>query len=542
MTMRWQGSFMGRCGAAVLLVALGDWLFWQWGGLGSNIGWFAGAVALAALSFRPGIARSAAAIIPALAALILAAILADQPSLLGLVLFIAALGIAVLIGRHRGFDSASRWIVRIAVHCILAIAGPWRDLIRLRRRTWPLTGAAFWRLVPLPLIGGAVFLALFAMANPVIEVWLGRLTPPDLDVELIARSILWLMLATFVWGYLRPRKWTLPAARQGMPGTAEMPGFTTGSVTTALVTFNLLFALQNGLDIAFLWSGAPLPDGMTLAEYAHRGAYPLIATALLAGLFVLVALRPGTATASNPLVRWLVILWTGQNLFLVASTIERTMDYVEAYSLTRLRIAALIWMALVAVGLVLILWRVLRGHDARWLVNANAAVATAVLMTCSLVDLGAMAATWNVRHAAESGGRGAELDLCYLDELGSASLIPLVELELARTHDPVFLDRIAWVRSTLLRHTLRRQTTGNWTWRDHRRIETVKAMTIGRGLRLHASPDEGPNGRGCDGTPNPPPVMVEPADTHAAAPSAPAPDNRTGTMPANPSLTSEAVQ
>ena len=28
----------------------------------------------------------------------------------------------------------------------------------------------------------------------------------------------------------------------------------------------------------------------------------------------------------------------------------RTLDYVEAYSLTELRIAALIWMALVAIG------------------------------------------------------------------------------------------------------------------------------------------------------------------------------------------------
>ena len=64
--------------------------------------------------------------------------------------------------------------------------------------------------------------------------------------------------------------------------------------------FQAVFALQNGLDLAFLWSGAPLPDGMTLAEYAHRGAYPLIATALLAGLFVLVTLRPGAPTRRNP--------------------------------------------------------------------------------------------------------------------------------------------------------------------------------------------------------------------------------------------------
>src|SRR3546814_2069336 len=61
------------------------------------------------------------------------------------------------------------------------------------------------------------------------------------------------------------------------------------------------------------WSGAALPGHVTLAEYAHRGAYTLIATALLAGLFVLVVLRPGEAATRSPRVRGLVVLWIAQN-------------------------------------------------------------------------------------------------------------------------------------------------------------------------------------------------------------------------------------
>jgi len=38
-----------------------------------------------------------------------------------------------------------------------------------------------------------------------------------------------------------------------------------------------LFAIQTVLDIQYLWRGAALPDGMSYATYAHRGAYPLIA-------------------------------------------------------------------------------------------------------------------------------------------------------------------------------------------------------------------------------------------------------------------------
>ena len=71
-------------------------------------------------------------------------------------------------------------------------------------------------------------------------------------------------------------------------------------MSRSLILFNALFALQTGLDLAYLWGGANLPDGMSHAEYAHRGAYPLIATALLAAGFVLIAMRPEWAGASIP--------------------------------------------------------------------------------------------------------------------------------------------------------------------------------------------------------------------------------------------------
>ena len=54
-------------------------------------------------------------------------------------------------------------------------------------------------------------------------------------------------------------------------------------MTRGLLLFNLVFLVQNLLDVEYLWAGAALPEGVTYAGYAHRGAYPLIATALIAG-------------------------------------------------------------------------------------------------------------------------------------------------------------------------------------------------------------------------------------------------------------------
>ena len=189
----------------------------------------------------------------------------------------------------------------------------------------------------------------------------------------IVRLAFWMADPSSACGACCARPGSASARRRRRGPEIDLPGVSPASIALSLAAFNLIFALQNGLDIAFLWSGAPLPEGMTLAEYAHRGAYPLIATALLAALFVLVTLRPGSPTAESPLVRRLVYAWIAQNVVLVASTMLRTVDYIEAYSLTRLRIAALIWMALVAIGLVLICVRLWRGKSGAWLINANLA-------------------------------------------------------------------------------------------------------------------------------------------------------------------------
>ena len=191
--------------------------------------------------------------------------------------------------------------------------------------------------------------------------------------------------------------------------------------------------------ITFPADGARLPAGVTMADYAHRGAYALIVTALLAGLFVLVTLRPGSPGAASPAVRRLVTLWIVQNVLLVASSALRTLDYVDAYSMTVLRLSALIWMALVATGLMLILWRLLGERSSAWLVNANALAAAVVLTGCTLVDLRATAAAWNVDTAIRRHTPLADLDLCYLDTLGPSAILPLARLEQA-TRDPAARD------------------------------------------------------------------------------------------------------
>lgn len=470
-----------KAATAALLVALADGLFFTHPP-GSSVGVFALAWLTASLLVRPGMLRDGRALAAMLAALLMAGGMIDRPGLLSWMLFAGALTVAAMSARVARGETAWRWGQRFVVQAVVGAFGPLIDLRRFMRARRVTHGLSLLRLIgiaALPLFGAVVFLSLFAGANPIIADALARITLPSLSMETGVRVAFWGLVLVTVGATLRPR-W-----RRKLIGLPQRKidlgviGVNPASVTLSLAVFNLLFAVQNGLDLAFLWSGAPLPEGMTLAEYAHRGAYPLVFTALLAGAFVLITLRPGSETAKRPLVRWLVMLWVAQTLLLVASSMLRTFDYIDAYALTRFRLAALIWMALVGLGLLQICWRLLRDLSADWLINANLTALLTVLAVVSVVDLGAITAAWNVRHAREIDGTGATLDLCYLNQLGPEALVSLAQLE-ATTADPALKARAGAVRRTIQSWMIDRQDSWRgWAWRDERRLARVEAA-IGR--------------------------------------------------------------
>jgi hypothetical protein len=507
---RWRATLAVKAVVAIGLVVLADQLFFAHRP-GATAGMFA-LIGLAALWLcRPGLIRDRRAAVAMGLAALLALGMIDRPSRLTWLLFALSVTTATLSARIVQDEPGWRWAQRLVVHVVVAAFGPLLDLVqrlKVLRKRRKIPAGSVLRLIgviALPLWGGLVFLGLFAVANPLISDALSRFRPPALSIKTLVRAIFWGLVALAAWAALRPR-WRGKLLRLPSLGERALPGVSTASVTLSLIVFNLLFALQNALDIAFLWSGAPLPDGATLASYAHRGAWSLILTALLAGAFVLITLRPGSETAKRPLVRALLMVWVAQNMLLVASSLLRTVDYVEVFSLTRFRLAAMIWMALVGWGLLLICWRLLRNRSAHWLINANLVSTLTVLAVVGTVNLGPAVAAWNVRHAAEVDGEGAAVDLCYLDRLGPAALVSLAELERATTR-PEFRARVAAVRWRAQATVMERQSHWRgWTWRDARRLAKAQSLV---GME---KPDLGPYPRNCDGEPilPPPPVVMAP--------------------------------
>ena len=196
---------------------------------------------------------------------------------------------------------------------------------------------------------------------------------------------------------------------------------------------------------------------------------------MLAAGFVLAAMRHGSDAARSPAIRALVYLWTGQNVLLVISSILRLDLYIQVYSLTYWRIAAFVWMGLVAVGLLLIVARIALGRSNAWLIGANLISLAATLYICCFLNFPRMIAIYNVEHSADLGRPGGVfLDLGYLRSLGPHT-IPGLDRFIAQ-HKDFLRDEILTMRETLaLQHRQRMADWRAWSIQDWQLLRYLDA-------------------------------------------------------------------
>jgi hypothetical protein len=335
-----------------------------------------------------------------------------------------------------------------------------------------------------PLLMTSIFALLFISANPLLEKWLAWLDLHRAAEHLsIWRILFWVVALSLIWPFIQVywRRRNVVAPDSPAPAPATIESLSTATVLRSLILFNLLFAVQTVLDAIYLWGNVALPADITYAGYAHRGAYPLIVTALLAACFVLVALRPGGPAERSGVIRPLVYLWVAQNVMLVVSSILRLDLYVKVYLLTSLRVAAFIWMLLVAAGLVLIVMRIALRRSNGWLVRANLVTLAGTLYACSLVNFTAVIADYNVTHSRESSGKGALLDIPYLAMLGPEALPAIDKALQMRPGDGDLVSRRHWLVERQRQDMASWRAWGFRSWRLQRYITAKENQTAPAG-------------------------------------------------------------
>ena len=422
-----------KLAVAAGMTAFADWLFYGHG-IGLSLALFLLVLAgLSLLSNQARASRHQVAIAPAILFAGVAPIV-EQPDLLSALFGVVAVAVAVSSVTNPFIESLGD---RLKAVLSLLLAGPLRllpDLARSRIWSLPPSLLAVWAM---PLLLGGIFLFLFAKANPLIEQMLATLDPSrGISQFSLLRLLFWIAMVSLIWPFihLHWRRKAGEAPADVTPQDAAPPYsedaldallramFAPAAILRSLILFNLLFAVQTTLDLVYLWGGVALPDGMTYATYAHHGAYPLMLTALLAAGFVLVAIAPGGPAERMPAIRALVFAWIAQNVMLVVSSVLRLDLYVATYSLTYWRVAALIWMLLVAAGLLLIVARIALKRSNRWLVLANLTALALALYACCFINFPWAISTYNVAHSREISGKGASVDFQYLASLGPQAL------------------------------------------------------------------------------------------------------------------------
>lgn len=386
--------------AVVGLIALGDWLFWQQAGPGLSLALFMLALAMVLRGgVRRGLHISDVVLVFALAPLVeRVQLLSISFAVLGVVGY--AIHQFAGVGLGRVLAALPRVVMQILpMQALKTVPDGLTSAVSQVRLLLAKGGSAtvVARALALPVGLGLCFGVLLVLANPILADLVADLLQWNIDfLRMILRGLFWAGLATVICPLLAL------AEMDQTPGRGVLPDFSlpyfagivnAEAVCLSLWLFNAMFAVQTCLDIAFLWGSAVLPAGVSHAEYAQRGAYPLVVTALLSGAFALLS-RP--FAAENRILRALLLAWVSQNVALVISALYRLETYVSAYGLTYLRAYAAIWMAMVTVGLMLVAWQVLCGLPNGWLMLRSAVLGGGVLYGCCFVNFAGGIADYNL--------------------------------------------------------------------------------------------------------------------------------------------------
>lgn len=444
-------------------------------------------VVLLALVFSQGsrVSRHKGTWVLAVALLALAGAMVVDVSPIAVVLSVVGMVTLAIVNKQGWVTRPLRWVHRWLDFAMRSVFQPLIDLVRYLRSLTRHRGGRSGRggrvilnwLVPIALT--LVFAGLFLLANPVLAKWFESLGQWLEDAEYWLRKIpdrrvmLWCVTAVAAWALIRVRARskskpaTKPTFTAQQVSSAEAALLNPGIAVRCLLLFNALFAVQTVMDAMYLLGGATLPDNLTYAAYAHRGAYPLVATALLAAAFIIVVFRSGGPAERSPWARRLVYLWIAQNIALTATAMWRLHLYIEVFTLSRMRVAAAVWLVLVIVGLVLILVRILSKHTNQWLICANMLSVVTVLFALAWVDIDASIAWYNVRNCREVGGSGVPIDTKYLHKLGPEAL-PAIDWLATQTSDGTVKQSLITSQVALRRqlHKDLDQWQG-WTLRRH---------------------------------------------------------------------------
>lgn len=239
--------------------------------------------------------------------------------------------------------------------------------------------------------------AVFGSWTETLSNWLWNALARCLDP---LRIMMWMLVGFAVLPLLRPAqiaerwwKWTthLPRLPEMLPSRAAF-----FSSALVLVVLNLLFLAANVADALFLWTGRPLPAGVSYTSYVHEGVNVLITTVILSAVVLTVIFQQALNVVARLELKVLACLWIAQNLFLICSVAEKLRRYILTYEMTVERLGTLIFLVLVLAGFALLAIKVMQDRSISWLIGGCILAVFFTFYVTQFLDLAGWSANYNV--------------------------------------------------------------------------------------------------------------------------------------------------
>ncbi len=178
------------------------------------------------------------------------------------------------------------------------------------------------------------------------------------------------------------------------------------------VILNLLLLFLNITDIHYLFLKGELPKGITYSDYVHSGVEAVIMSIILAIMMIAFYFRGHINFGSKSKhIKALTYIWIVQNIGLIVMAAVKNQLYIDAYSLTYLRIGVYYYLAFSIIGLILTFYKIYFKKDTWFLFRSNSFVFYWVLILSCLFNWNIIVTRYNLKNSQE-------IDYSYLNTLG----------------------------------------------------------------------------------------------------------------------------
>ena len=456
--------------AALALVVAADVALWR--GKDAAVGGFGAAlffVAVPALVLVAARARRITLRLGAMVAMLLAvsARCAFAPGIGTLLLgFLGVFALAITMRNRSTFltDVAASFgstFVTIPQRLVAVASGVRRHFLTTREGPRSVSHV----LIPAALV--STFVAIFALANPLVARWLGGMTRV-LSIPTPGRIVTWAFMLFGAVLLVRPA-----IRRSSASEDADTTEPTTRGALivarNALIPLNVVFFVYNALDATYLWAGAP-PPGVSERQYAHEGAAWLTLALALLTAVVGVMFRGSLAhDARARMSRLLAFGWLAQGLVLALGTFRRLAIHITTSGLSNIRILGMFGTGVVALGLVLVGVKLVKRYSFVWLLRRQLDSLALAVLGFAFLPTHLISAPVNVtRVMAHEYQALVNIEEQASEVESAAALLPLLD------HDDERIRR--GVAALLLneRDAIRRSVSARPGWRD-RDLATARA-------------------------------------------------------------------